>query len=84
MRDDKSYDIWAARINENIRAKNKKGTAEVASPKPPPLKKLLLEFAQEAATIVGAIGRNIDAVEITGGELSGYDGRFSGRDVDVR
>jgi len=67
MRDDISYDIWAARINGNIRAKNKKGTAEVDVPQPPQLKKMLLEFAQEAATIVGAIGRNIDDVAITGG-----------------
>jgi hypothetical protein len=65
--EDLSYDIWAARINENIRAKNKEGTAKVAVPQSPPLKTLLLEFAREAITIVGAIGRNIDDVAITGG-----------------
>lgn len=65
MSDDISYDIWAARINENIRTK--RGAAGVDASQPSSLKEMLLEFAREAIMIVGAIGRNIDDIAITGG-----------------
>jgi len=66
--DQTSYDIWAVRINEAIRVnKRRSGTLEPKG-ESPSLKDLLLEFAGEAAAIVGAIGRNIEDVEILGGD----------------
>lgn len=57
------YDIWATRVNEAIRSSDQKpDTPENVRP----LKQILLEFAAESAAIAGAIGRNIDAVEIMG------------------
>jgi len=57
------YDVWAMRVNEAIRSRDKKHETPAAVQ---PLKQILLEFAAESAAIAGAIGRNIDAVEILG------------------
>lgn len=57
------YDVWAMRVNDAIRSRDKKR----AAPEPvQPLKSILLEFAAESAAIAGAIGRNIDCVAILG------------------
>jgi|GEM_PF-1426319 len=66
--DQASYDIWAVRINEAIRANKRRSGPRELKRESPTLKELLLEFAGEAAAIVGAIGRNIDDVEILGGD----------------
>jgi hypothetical protein len=57
------YDIWAARVNEAIRSsgKNPHNSGNLR-----PLKQILLEFASESAAIAGAVGRNVDRVEILG------------------
>jgi len=57
------YDVWAMRVNEEIRSRDKK---HEAPEKAHPLKQILLEFAAESVAIAGAIGRNIDGVEIQG------------------
>lgn len=57
------YDVWAMRVNEAIRSNEKKQDTPTAGR---PLKQILLEFAAECAAIAGAIGRNVDAVEILG------------------
>ncbi len=58
-----SYDIWAHRINQAIRTGMERERPE---PQRTPLKSRLLAFAAEAAAIVGAIARNVDAVDILG------------------
>jgi hypothetical protein len=60
-----NYDVWAMRVNEAIRATDKKRETPVTAQ---PLKQKLLEFAAESAAIAGAIGRNIDGVEILGAD----------------
>jgi hypothetical protein len=65
-----TYDIWAMRINEAIRAAKKSGTDQETTKAPAGLKEVLLAFASEAAAIVGAIGRNIADVEILGADRS--------------
>jgi hypothetical protein len=65
---DNGYDIWAMRINEAIRAKVHGGES---TPQPQPLRELLLEFGEEASAIAGAIGRNIEGVEIMGADRQG-------------
>jgi len=57
------YDIWAVRVNEAIRSRDavENSQAPVGTPK-----EVILEFAAEAAAIAGAMGRNIEAVEILG------------------
>jgi hypothetical protein len=65
-----TYDIWAMRINEAIRAGKKSGTGQEKTKAPAGLKEVLLGFAAEAAAIVGAIGRNIADVEILGADRS--------------
>jgi len=62
--DDSRHDTWALRINEAIRARARRPAA-------PDLARLsteemLLALAAEAAAVVGAIGRNIAAVQIAG------------------
>jgi len=57
------YDVWAMRVNEAIRSNDKRREIPVAVR---PLKQILLRFAAECAAIAGAIGRNIDTVEILG------------------
>jgi hypothetical protein len=59
------YDIWATRVNEAIRSRDKSPGNAASLPS---LKQTLLEFAGEAAAIAGAIGRNIEAVEILGND----------------
>jgi hypothetical protein len=59
------YDIWATRVNEAIRSRDKTGDTAANVP---PLKQTLLEFAAEAVAIAGAIGRNIEAVDILGND----------------
>lgn len=66
-----NYDVWALRINDAIRAKQKKKKGGAETPRPIPVKAALLEFAAEAEAIVGAMGRNIKEIEISGG------GRFT-------
>jgi hypothetical protein len=65
-----TYDIWAMRIDEAIRAEKKPGAGQERSLAPSGLKEVLLDFAAEAAAIVGAIGRNISDVEILGADRS--------------
>lgn len=62
------YDTWAMRLNEAIRSRQgppglHPGTLATAT-----TKELLLALAEEAAAIVGAIGRNIEAVQIDGNQ----------------
>lgn len=61
----KNYDVWALRIQEAIHSRSGGKSAEAH---PSPIRKLLLDLAFEAAAIVGAIGRNIDEVEIQGAD----------------
>lgn len=61
----RDYDVWAVRINEAIRSRAKKKVEPVAESS---VKRMLLDLAQEAAAIVGAISRNIDGVEIQGAD----------------
>ena len=68
--DAETYDIWAMRINEAIRAKKEGREDRKTTPEPAGLKKLLLDFATEAGAIVGAIGRNIEDVEVLGADRS--------------
>jgi hypothetical protein len=61
---DSRHDTWALRINQAIRARARRPSA-------PDLERLsieemLLALAAEAAAVVGAIGRNIDAVQVSG------------------
>jgi hypothetical protein len=65
-----TYDIWAMRINEAIRAGKKWGSGREMTLGSPGLKELLLDFAAEAGAIVGAIGRNVADVEILGADRS--------------
>jgi hypothetical protein len=72
---DSSYDIWASRINQAIR--NKAGRDMIVQDKKAclPSKDLLLSFAAEAESIVGAIARNIEVVDIQGrGRFDTLDG----------
>jgi hypothetical protein len=68
--DGTTYDIWAMRINEAIRAGKKWGSVQETTLEPAGLKEVLLDFAAEAGAIVGAIGRNIPDVEILGADRS--------------
>jgi hypothetical protein len=68
--DASKYDIWAIRINEAIRAGKRRERPPEGKSEPIDLKGLLLEFAGEAAVIVGAIGRNVEDVDVLGGERS--------------
>lgn len=73
--DDSTYDIWASRINQAIR--KKAGNAGIVKEQKdfPTSKDLLLSFAAEAESIVGAITRNIDTVDIQGrGRLDTLEG----------
>jgi hypothetical protein len=65
-----TYDIWAMRINEAIRAGKESRNGQETTKAPAGLKEVLLDFAAEAAAIVGAIGRNIADVEILGADRS--------------
>jgi hypothetical protein len=65
-----TYDIWAMRINEAIRVGKKTESGQGTAKAPAGFKALLLDFAAEAAAIVGAIGRNIADVEILGADRS--------------
>lgn len=77
MMDKQDYDIWAMRLNQAIRSRRREEGGEVET-KPRTLKdakELLIDFAREAAAVVGAIGRNIEDVEIQGNDrLSTLDG----------
>ncbi len=65
-----TYDIWAMRINEAIRAGKKWGGGRETTLEPSGMKEVLLRFAAEAGAIVGAIGRNVADVEILGADRS--------------
>jgi hypothetical protein len=65
--ENKNYDVWALRIKEAI-VSRRGNRAAVADPSP--ARRLLLNLALEAAAIVGAIGRNIEEVEIHGADRS--------------
>jgi hypothetical protein len=62
------YDVWALRINDAIRKAAGKGADPKGGREHPDLKQQLLELAEEASAIVGAIGRNVDDVEILGAD----------------
>ncbi len=62
-----TYDIWALRINQAIRAREKGPVETAQAPGEEGLKSGLLRFATEAGAIAGAIGRHIEDVEIQGG-----------------
>jgi hypothetical protein len=57
------YEIWAVRVNEAIRAGD---TGQNTRASAGTMKEVILKFAAEAAAIAGAIGRNIEGVEILG------------------
>ncbi|RJR42693.1 MAG: hypothetical protein C4576_15560 [Desulfobacteraceae bacterium] len=61
------YDVWALRIREAIHARQEGKAPRNSSST---VKELLLVLAFEAAAVVGAIGRNIDEVEIQGADRS--------------
>jgi hypothetical protein len=62
------YDTWAMRLNEAIRSRQEPQALHPARLANATTKELLLAFAEEAAAIVGAIGRNIDAVQVDGNQ----------------
>lgn len=68
--DTATYDVWAMRINEAIRGGKELESDRETMVEPSGLKKVLLDFAAEAAAIVGAIGRNVSDVEILGADRS--------------
>jgi hypothetical protein len=74
--DTTTYDIWAVRINEAIRAGKEPGAGQGKNKAPAGLKSVLMDFATEAAAIVGAIARNIADVEILGADRSTTMGGF--------
>jgi hypothetical protein len=74
--DTTTYDIWAMRINEAIRAGKELESDRETAVEPSGLKAVLLDFAAEAAAIVGAIGRNVADVEILGADRSTTMGGF--------
>jgi hypothetical protein len=60
--DNSTYDIWASRIDQAIRKKLGSDAEVRESEDFLTLKDLLLSFAAEAKTIVGAITRNTNKV----------------------
>ena len=62
------YDTWAMRINEAIRSRQGPPGVHPGALASATTKELLLALAEEAAAIVGAIGRNIDAVQVDGNQ----------------
>jgi hypothetical protein len=65
--ENRNYDVWAIRIREAIHSSS---GSKAAEGNPSPAKQLLLDLTFEAAAVVGAIGRNIDEVEILGADRS--------------
>ena len=62
------YDTWAMRLNEAIRSRQGPRGVHPGALATATTKELLLAFAEEAAAIVGAIGRNIDGVQVDGNQ----------------
>jgi len=62
------YDTWAMRINEAIRSRQRPPGSDARPPAAAATKELLLAFAEEASAIVGAVGRNIEAVQVDGNQ----------------
>ena len=62
------YDTWAMRLNEDIRSRQGPPAVHPGKVATAATGELLLVFAEEAAAIVGAIGRNIDAVQVDGNQ----------------
>jgi hypothetical protein len=62
------YDTWAMRLNEAIRSRKRPPGAPAEARATATAKELLLAFAEEASAIVGAIGRNIEAVQVDGNQ----------------
>jgi hypothetical protein len=62
------YDTWAMRLNEAIRSRQEPPGVRPTTLASATTRELLLAFAEEAAAIVGAIGRNIDAVQVDGNQ----------------
>ena len=62
------YDTWAMRLNESIRSRQGSPGVHPGAVAAATTKELLLAFAEEAAAIVGAIGRHIDAVQVDGNQ----------------
>ena len=62
------YDIWAERIDDAIRAREHPSAGAPLDKETLLTRELLLVFAAEAAAVVGAISRNIDAVAIAGND----------------
>jgi hypothetical protein len=70
-----SYDTWAMRIDEAIREHARGPDGARGSVEEMGVKELLLAFAAEAGAIVGAIGRNVEAVQVSGNDrLSALQG----------
>ena len=65
------YDIWAMRIHEAIRVKGHAADVRESRASRRSLRELLLEFGNEASAIAGAIGRNIESVDILGADRHG-------------
>jgi len=62
------YDTWAMRLNEAIRSRQRPPGVPAGALATATTKELLLALAEEASAIVGAIGRNIDAVQVDGNQ----------------
>ena len=62
------YDTWAMRLNEAIRSRQGPRGVYPSTLATATTRELLLAFGEEAAAIVGAIGRNIDAVQVDGNQ----------------
>ena len=69
--DPNDYDIWAMRIHGAIRVRGRAADVEESHPPRHSVRELLLEFGEEASAIAGAIGRNIESVEILGADRHG-------------
>jgi len=63
-----SYDTWAMRINEAIRDRAQAPNGVRRSVEEMSAKELLLAFAAEAGSVVGAIARNVEAIQISGND----------------
>jgi len=63
-----TYDIWAIRINEAIRANRQPEPGDAHTRKTTPFKQKLLAFASEAEMIAGAIGRHVEDLDILGAD----------------
>lgn len=62
------YDTWAMRIDQAIRSRQRPSSVPAGALATATTRELLLALAEEATAIAGAIGRNIDAVQVDGNQ----------------